>query len=442
MISYTITPTSVNLLLKSRMRTINDTHPNFAAVRDALKNYAKYPSPELEQRIGELVDIPTFIARVTEGRVKIGDNEVYFDDKQVHGVIASRLLSALSHGFDVKPLARFLERIRTNPIPTAEDELYLWMEGANLPLTDDGCFLAFKKVNDDYKSFHDGQTDNSIGTKLPELSADRYDTDRYRTCSAGYHFCSYDYLHHYYGSQGRVVICKIAPEDVVSIPNDYSNAKGRAKTYEIIGEVPESEAKQFFDDKPVVTKFGTYESDDYGDHDGEGWNEDGDSDYDWNDYCADDEDGFGLTEDYFTPENNELVRNILDDGAQNVCLVDAMRAFANDGDASEVSSMFVWSREPQGHDFWNNVDEGMVDEYEIDKAKYIVGKYLEIIDQEAAADQPDTNGLVFNTTDGRNMTDVEILKIVEAHGQRGASRLLNIPRTTLQDWLKKIEASA
>lgn len=437
MIAYTVTPRAINIVLKGRMRTVDDTHPNFGAVRAALKNYAKYPSPDLEDRIGELVDIPMFIARATEGRVKIGDNEVYFDDKQVHGVIASRLLSALSHGFDVKPLARFLERVRANPIPTAEDELYLWMEGSNLPLTSDGCFLAFKKVNDDYKSYHDRRTDNSIGAKLPELSAERYDTDRYRTCSSGYHFCAYNYLPAYYGSTGRVVICKVAPEDVVSIPNDYNNAKGRAKTYEIIGEVPESEAAQFFDDKPVVTEFGTYKDEDCGDY-----NEDGAANYcfDWYDNGPDGEDDFGLPENYFAPEKNELVRNIRDKGTENVCTVDAMRAFVNNDAVEEVVNMFTWEIEPQGYRFWFGVAYGTLDDYETIKAKHIVRKYLEIIDQEATADQPTTDGRVFNTTDGRNMTDVEILKIVEAHGQRGASRLLNVPRTTLQDWLTKLGA--
>lgn len=439
-IAYTITPSSVNLLLHGRMRTLNSTHPNFSAVREALKNYGLYgASPELEARIADLTDIPQFIAKVTAGRVKVGDNAVYFDDKEVRGVIAKRLLDMLGQGFNISPLARFLDRLMSNPIPTAADELYLWMEGSNLPLTSDGCFLAFKKVNDDYKSYHDGQTDNSIGAKLPLLSEDRYDTNRNRTCSAGYHFCSFNYLSSYFGHKGRVVICKIAPEDVVSIPNDYNNAKGRAKTYEIIGEVPESEAAQFFDDKPVVTEFGTYRDEDCGDY-----NEDGDANYcfDWYDNGPDGEDDFGLPENYFAPEKNELVRNIRDKGTENVCTVDAMRAFVNNDAVEEVVTMFTWAIEPQGYRFWCGVADGTLDDYETIKAKHIVRKYLEIIDQEATADQPTTDGRVFNTTDGRNMTDVEILKIVEAHGQRGASRLLNVPRTTLQDWLKKIEANA
>jgi hypothetical protein len=35
----------------------------------------------------------------------------------------------------------------------------------------------------------------------------------------------------------RIVILKINPRDVVSIPTDYNNSKGRACRYEIIGEL-------------------------------------------------------------------------------------------------------------------------------------------------------------------------------------------------------------
>lgn len=350
-IAYTITPSSVNLLLHGRMRTLNSTHPNFAAVREALKNYGLHgSSPELEARIADLVDIPQFIAKVTEGRVKIGDTSVFFDDKEVHGVIAKRLLSMLGQGFNVAPLARFLDRLMSNPIPTAADELYLWMEQSELPLTADGCFLAFKKVNNEYKSYHDGQTDNSIGAKLPLLDESKYDTDRYRTCSAGYHFCSFNYLSSYFGSEGRVVICKIAPEDVVAIPSDYNNAKGRAKTYEIIGEVPEDEAKQFFAGKAVVNDFGVYASteedeefDPWHDYEYNGYGDDGDSDYDWQE--------------------------------------------------DEVP-----------------------------------------VEPDPAVEEP----VLFTTSDGRVIDGDEVTKIVEAHGQRGASRLMNVARSTLQDWLTKI----
>ena len=55
------------------------------------------------------------------------------------------------------------------------------------------------------------------------------DDRRHNTCSTGLHFCSWAYLPHYHGAQGRVLVLKIDPANVVSIPSDYANAKGRAQ---------------------------------------------------------------------------------------------------------------------------------------------------------------------------------------------------------------------
>ena len=62
-----------------------------------------------------------------------------------------------------------------------------------------------------------------------------------KTCSAGLHVCSYDYLDNYSSSEcdlDRVVICEVDPQDVVSIPSDYNNAKMRVCKYKVIDEIP------------------------------------------------------------------------------------------------------------------------------------------------------------------------------------------------------------
>jgi hypothetical protein len=64
------------------------------------------------------------------------------------------------------------------------------------------------------------------------------DDDPESTCSRGLHFCSQNYLGFY--GRGRTMIVKVNPRDVVSIPVDYKNAKGRACRYEIYGELEAS----------------------------------------------------------------------------------------------------------------------------------------------------------------------------------------------------------
>jgi hypothetical protein len=76
--------------------------------------------------------------------------------------------------------------------------------------------------------------DNSVG-KVVEMERNRVDDDKTQTCSTGLHFCGMSYLNHFGGE--RTVIVKINPRDVVSIPTDYNEAKGRACRYEVIGEL-------------------------------------------------------------------------------------------------------------------------------------------------------------------------------------------------------------
>jgi len=76
------------------------------------------------------------------------------------------------------------------------------------------------------------------------MPRDKVDNDRNRTCSTGLHFCSKTYLPAFGGSSGyRVMIVKVSPEDVVAIPSDYKNAKGRACKYEVVGEISHDKAQ-------------------------------------------------------------------------------------------------------------------------------------------------------------------------------------------------------
>ena len=137
-------------------------------------------------------------------------------------------------GFDITPLLAFYSNLILNPSKTAQEELYSFLEKSNLPITPDGHFLAYKKVRGDYKDCHTGTIDNSVGQKV-FMSRNEVDDDRNNLCSTGLHFCSLDYLRHFGGE--RIMILKINPLHVVSIPRDYNDSKGRCCFYEVIGEL-------------------------------------------------------------------------------------------------------------------------------------------------------------------------------------------------------------
>jgi hypothetical protein len=146
-------------------------------------------------------------------------------------------------GFPIEPMVNFMENLMLNPSKRAVTELYGFLEKGNLPITPDGHFLAYKKVKQDYTDCYTGTMDNSVG-QVVEMERNSVDDDQNRTCSTGLHFCSREYLNHFGGE--RVMILKINPRDVVSIPNDYNDTKGRACRYEVIDEIDKEKADEAF----------------------------------------------------------------------------------------------------------------------------------------------------------------------------------------------------
>jgi hypothetical protein len=96
--------------------------------------------------------------------------------------------------------------------------------------------------------------DNSVG-KIVEMERNEVDDNKDRTCSSGLHFCSLGYLSHFGGE--RIMIVKINPRDVVSIPSDYNDTKGRACRYEVVGELNKEEAPEDAFTAPVQSNGNT-----------------------------------------------------------------------------------------------------------------------------------------------------------------------------------------
>ena len=152
----------------------------------------------------------------------------------MHNALTTRMIAMLQEEFPIEPLVLFMENLMNNPSKRAVTELYGFLEKNNLPITPDGHFLAYKKVREDYLDVHSGTMNNSVGS-IVEMERNMVDDDKNNTCSTGLHFCSQSYLNSFGGN--RTMILKINPRDVVSIPSDYNDSKGRACRYEVIGEL-------------------------------------------------------------------------------------------------------------------------------------------------------------------------------------------------------------
>jgi hypothetical protein len=146
----------------------------------------------------------------------------------------------------------FMDNVMKNPLKSAREELHLFLESGKMPLTPDGHFLAFKRVNNNLKSMYDNATQHAVGT-WTEMPREKVDPDRHNTCSNGLHFCSPGYLPSYNGHRGVIIVVKINPADVVAIPSDYSNQKGRTWKYHTLCILKDqSEVNDFSFSKAVL----------------------------------------------------------------------------------------------------------------------------------------------------------------------------------------------
>lgn len=218
-----------------KLHQVNSSNPQFKQIVELVKK------GDLDAAV-KLFDLkPQVIAALAGSKAELRGNAVFYNGQQVHSVLCQRIVTMAQSGFTVEPMLRFLENLMQNPSKRAVDELYGFLEASQLPITDDGHFLAYKSVRQDFKDHHTGKMDNSVGT-LVSMDRNKVDEDKDRTCSTGLHFAAHEYAKGF-GSGGRMVVLKINPRDVVAIPSDYNEQKGRACQYLVLEEVDRSDTK-------------------------------------------------------------------------------------------------------------------------------------------------------------------------------------------------------
>jgi hypothetical protein len=232
-----VTDDQITLVIDGKIITVPRSHISFHEIKNLLLN--EEPTPW--GLIKELSDASYKFKEWGNGIIRVKDGVLTYHDRSIHNTIAHKIVQGIEEGQNVTPFANFLTNLMNNPSRTSVDELYLFIEKAKLPITEDGHFLAYKNVKENYTDRHTGTFDNRVG-QVCSVPRNSVDDNRDNTCSNGLHFCALDYLRGFWGFSGHTMIVKINPADVVSIPSDYDNAKGRTSRYEVVGEVGNGEA--------------------------------------------------------------------------------------------------------------------------------------------------------------------------------------------------------
>ena len=210
-------------IISDTVHTFDKDHPNYAALTAAIKSN----------------DIVAFEKHISVGRTiqewsydnfLFEDGILKYQGEEIDKSLTSIITDMIAEGFDHLPM----------------HELYTWLANKSLAITPDGCFLAFKYVsiydgdektdamgrtlkNGDFVDSHSKSYRNNV-EDINIMPRYKVNDDRTEGCSTGFHVGTKDFV----SGHGTVIICKIDPADVVSIPTDCSCQKLRCCEYEVI----------------------------------------------------------------------------------------------------------------------------------------------------------------------------------------------------------------
>ena len=189
------------------------------------------------------------IANYCDGYVQIENGQFLWNDVEMPQLFTDRILQMKKEGVGFEPMLNFLDNMAQNPSDQSILELFDFMQNKDLPITADGHFLAYKAVSSNNKDLFTGTIDNNIGD-APEVPRESVDANRSQHCSNGLHVGAIDYVTSYggvdldnpspntddEGGGNKIMICKVNPRDVVSVPNDVRFQKLRCCRYEVVAK--------------------------------------------------------------------------------------------------------------------------------------------------------------------------------------------------------------
>ena len=197
-------------------------------------------------RENKLSEIPALVSAAkrievfSKGNFVVQDGRVMVNGVAAPEVLSNKIIRFSNDGLPFQPLLKFAENLQKNPSFRAVNELFTFLEKNDHPLTENGNFIAYKRVRSTFKDIHSNTMDNSVGNVM-EVPRNQVDEDSSRTCSHGLHVANWTYAHTQFASHDPssdiMLEVEVNPADVVAIPVDYNNAKMRVCRYKVLGVV-------------------------------------------------------------------------------------------------------------------------------------------------------------------------------------------------------------
>jgi hypothetical protein len=237
--NYIINQAGIVLFLDNKPVKLEKGSSQYAKIIEA------FDLPENEQEAAIRKALEKTAERAEKNGFKISPEEVSYKGETLPKALAEKVRSIHREGLPLNLFEKFWQNIQDNPSSSSVRELYDFLAYKELPITDDGCFLAYKGLESDFWSISGnkdtkvvkGQIDNhgrilnSVGAEI-EVKRRDVDDNRDNHCSFGLHVGSLDYARGF--ARGSVVVVKVNPKDVVSVPTDYNCQKCRVSAYKVV----------------------------------------------------------------------------------------------------------------------------------------------------------------------------------------------------------------
>lgn len=236
--NYIINNAGIVLFLDNKPVKFEKGSSQYAKIIEA------FDLPENQQEAAIRKTLENAAERVEKNGFKISPEEVSYKGETLPKALADKVRSIHREGLPLNLFEKFWQNLQDNPSSSSVNELYEFLAYKELPITEDGCFLAYKGLESNLWSIsgnketkvvkgvvdESGRILNSIGAEI-EVKRRDVDDNRDHHCSFGLHVGSLDYARGF--AQGAVVVVKVNPKDVVSVPKDYSCQKCRVSAYKV-----------------------------------------------------------------------------------------------------------------------------------------------------------------------------------------------------------------
>jgi len=262
---------NVQIIIDGLPKTLSRKYKEADSVIQLAKNFNKSRDENERKaimgKVQELLTPGYRIQHKTDGRFEFdGGRKMYLKGTTdpIPNFLAKKLMKWMEEDIPLTGLINFWKHLLLNPDKAVRKQLYSFLEHNGHPITDKGYFLAYKackvkkkydkktgeeivqfQYNEDtgkreekytqsltFAPYHSGAHGMVIKVGQPiAMPREECDSNPDRTCSAGLHVGSMEYVHDFGYGDGVILEVLVSPRNVVAVPSDYDNTKMRCCEY-------------------------------------------------------------------------------------------------------------------------------------------------------------------------------------------------------------------